>query len=349
MSQLLQKDWPYGPRNEATFLAEMNELSRAHIGNCAPYAAIWSGFEGANRLEELPWLHVGVFKQMDFRTTSAGIHHERVLNSSATSGSVASRIALDRASSELQAASSAAILSDFLDETARPLLVLDSSRSLIARGTVSARIAAALSLRPLASDIHFLLAEAENPSSLDWTVLDRLLDSHEELLVYGFTWMLWLALGDCDIPEATLERLSSRRIRFVHSGGWKKLKARTIGPEAFNTQLLSHCGPGSTVTDYYGLVEQVGVIYPLCEAGFRHVPRWANVLVRDAWTLNPLVGETGLLQLMNTLPRGAPYQNVLTEDLGRIEPGTCPCGRSGARFVLEGRVPQAELRGCANV
>jgi hypothetical protein len=52
---------------------------------------------------------------------------------------------------------------------------------------------------------------------------------------------------------------------------------------------------------------------------------------------------------MNTLARGAPYQNVLTEDLGRIAPGDCDCGRSGKRFELLGRVPQAEVRGCANV
>jgi hypothetical protein len=72
-------------------------------------------------------------------------------------------------------------------------------------------------------------------------------------------------------------------------------------------------------------------------------------LVRDSWTLESLVGEPGQLQLMNTLARGAPYHNVLTEDLGRIVPGNCPCGRSGTRFELLGRVPKAEVRGCANV
>ena len=103
------------------------------------------------------------------------------------------------------------------------------------------------------------------------------------------------------------------------------------------------------MVDYYGLVEQVGIVYPLCSAGFRHAPAWADVLVRDSWTLTPLADGPGQLQLLNLLARGAPYHSVLTEDLGRLVPGDCPCGRATRRFDLIGRVPQAEVRGCANV
>jgi Acyl-protein synthetase, LuxE len=56
-----------------------------------------------------------------------------------------------------------------------------------------------------------------------------------------------------------------------------------------------------------------------------------------------------MLQLLNVLAHGAPYHSVLTEDLGRLAEGQCPCGRPGRRFQLLGRVPKAELRGCANV
>ncbi len=73
------------------------------------------------------------------------------------------------------------------------------------------------------------------------------------------------------------------------------------------------------------------------------------MIVRDPWTLEPLVGATGQLQLINVLAYGAPYQSVLTEDLGEAVDGPCPCGRPGRRFRLAGRVPKAEVRGCANV
>ena len=102
-------------------------------------------------------------------------------------------------------------------------------------------------------------------------------------------------------------------------------------------------------SDFYGLVEQMGIIYPMCEYGARHVPVWADVIIRDVYTLKPLMEETGQIQLLNVLAYGAPYHSVLTEDVGRLIPGECPCGRKGRRFDLLGRVPRAEIRGCANV
>jgi hypothetical protein len=349
MSRLLDQAKPYAPRPEADFLDEMNTLTRFHLEGCPEYARIWPDFEPADRLADLPWLHVGLFKHIAFKTTGEGIRHERTLKSSATSSGVPSLVALDRASSELQSASTLAIFRDFIGEGARPLLVLDSSRSLLTRGEVSARVAAALSLRPLASEIHFFLDDAADPGSMKWGALEEHLARHDELLVYGFTWVLWLAWAAAEMPATVREALAGKRIHFVHSGGWKKLDTVRVDRQTFDERLLAGLHPDSRVIDYYGLVEQVGIVYPLCEAGFRHAPAWADVLVRAPWTLEPLVGESGQLQLMNTLARGAPYHNVLTEDLGRIVEGDCDCGRHGTRFELLGRVPQAEVRGCANV
>lgn len=349
MSQLLTAADPYGPRDEAALLAELNELTQQHLRGCPEYARIWPRFERAESPADLPWLHVGVFKHVPFKTTGEGIRHERTLHSSATSSGTPSQIALDQASSQLQSASTLAILKNFVGEGIRPLLVLDSSKSLRRPGGISARIAAALSLRPLASAIHFLLDDAEDPQSMKWDVLASQLESSDELLVYGFTWVLWQAWGGAKLPGHIRERLQGKRIDFVHSGGWKKLEALKVAPAMLNAALTEGLHPQSRVTDFYGLVEQVGVIYPLCEAGYRHPPLWADVLVRNPWTLECLQGEPGQLQLMNTLALGAPYHNVLTEDLGRAVPGDCPCGRSGTRFELLGRVPKAEVRGCANV
>jgi hypothetical protein len=341
---------PFGPREEAVFLEEANTLTRHHLDGCAVYARVWHECQPARRVEDLPFLHVGVFKHVEFKTAAAGIRHERTLKSSATTSGTASRILLDAQSSQFQSQSTSAILKDFLGDSRRPLLVLDGSKSLQQRGEVSARVAAALSLRPLASDIVFLLDDAENPASMNWPRLQCILEGHEELLVYGFTWMLWLAWGQMEKPEAIRRLLAGKQIHFVHSGGWKKLEAMKVGRDQFGSALLQNLNPGSRVLDFYGLVEQAGIIYPLCESGFRHVPRWAEVIVRDPFTLRSLSGgETGLLQLINTLAWGAPYHSVLTEDLGRLEPGSCPCGRSGKRFELLGRVPKAEMRGCANV
>ena len=339
---------PYLDRDDRAILEEMNELTQLHVRGCPEYATLFSGRSKAATVEELPFLHVGLFKRIALRTEFDGVVHERTLLSSSTTG-VGSRIVLDKASSELQRQSSTAILRDFVGDDVRPLLIIDSVKSLQQRGEISARVAAALSLRPLASELFFCLEKTDDICSLQESVVLDLLRKHNALLVYGFSWILWKAWGERKWSSQIQEALAKVRICFVHSGGWKKLESAKVDRAHFDEGLLKYVGVGSKVVDYYGLVEQVGVIYPLCKYGFRHAPRWGDVLVREPRTMELLVGEPGVLQLMNVLALGAPYQNVLTEDMGIMEKGECLCGRRGPRFTLVGRMPNAEMRGCANV
>ncbi len=343
MSALLEAP-PYAPREDARLLAEAVALTKKHLAGCADYARIWPGFDDAATFEDLPYLHVGLFKRVAFRTE--GVKHQRVLLSSATTSGTSSQVALDDVSAQLQSRSSLAILKDFVGEARRPLVVIDDAASLRQRGQVSARVAAALSLLPLASSTTFLL-RGDEPQ---WSLVEDAVRGEASVLVYGFTWALWQRWAQGGMPASLRALLASKQVHFVHSGGWKKLEAEAVSREALDGALLEGTAGGSRVVDFYGLVEQNGVIFPLCEAGARHVPRWAMVIVRDAWTMRAaLPGQQGLLQFINVLAHGAPYHSVLTEDLGSMIAGACPCGRSGPRFTLHGRVPKAELRGCANV
>jgi hypothetical protein len=338
---------PYGPRDDARFLAEMNALTRAHLAGCEAYRRMWPAWSAAARAQELPFVHVNVFKHLDLRTEAPGIVHQRTLRSSATTGASPSRVALDAASSELQARSTRACLAGFVGERKRPLLVLDAAAALRERGGIAARVAAAMALQPFASETRFLLADANDPASLRWGEVERALAGAGEALVYGFTWILWQAWAAAAKPASVEAALAGKTLHFVHSGGWKKLAALAVERATLDARLLAGLAPASRVVDYYGLVEQVGMIYPLCSAGARHVPAWGEVLARDPHDL--ALVEEGQLQLLNTLARGAPYHSVLTEDVGRVLAGPCPCGRAGRRFELLGRVPEAETRGCANV
>jgi hypothetical protein len=348
MSQFLEQA-PYAKRDDATFLAEMNALSIHHLKGCEAYARIWPDAHKAERLEDLPWLHVGVFKHLDLRTKFEGSKHVRTLLSSATSSGVSSKIALDTRSSQYQSQGTLAVLKDFIGDDQQPLCILDSASALRGGRQLSARIAAAMSLKPLASQLYFLLDDSNEASSMKWSELLEAIDGHDAFMVYGFTWMLWLAWADQAFPEEVRQALAGKRVTFVHSGGWKKLEAQKVGPEAFNAKLMDGLDPSSQVIDFYGLVEQVGTIYPLCPCGYRIAPAWADVLVRDPITGECLQENIGQLQMMNAISWGAPYHNVLTEDLGRLIPGGCSCGRSGTVFELIGRIPKSEVRGCANV
>ncbi|MBA2962921.1 MULTISPECIES: hypothetical protein [Ramlibacter] len=346
MSKLLEQS-PYASRDDAVFLREMNELVAHHRHHCPPYATFTSP-TAAERVEDLPFVHVGLFKRATLRSNTGPGTGGRTVLSSATSGQT-SRVFIDDASAALQARSSQAILADFIGGGRRPLLVLDSAASLRRRGEFSARILAAMSLKPFASEVFFLLSDAGDPASFSTIQLECALNQGGDLLVYGFSWMLWLAWARRELPQALRDEVARRRICFVHSGGWKKLEAASVDRAVFDSTLLAGAGTGSLVLDYYGLVEQMGVVFPVCDQGARHVPRWADVLVRDSWSLAALETGVGQLQLLNTVSWGAPCHSVLTEDLGRLLPGRCACSRSGPRFELLGRVPQAELRGCANV
>jgi hypothetical protein len=206
---------------------------------------------------------------------------------------------------------------------------------------------AAMALVPLSAGVSFVLdAPLDERCELDPSRLDALLEFNEHIRIYGLTWAIWTAFATA--PVSLAEKLRTRRIDFVHSGGWKKLEALAVPASKFDATLLAMSGPGSSVVDFYGLVEQVGVIFPACAAGARHIPRWAQVVIRDPITLAPIDDGVGLLQLLNPLARGAPYASVLTEDLGEWV-RSCSCVLGGRAFVLRGRLPASDVRGCGNV
>ena len=341
----------YAARDDDLFLAEMNALTAHHAQWCAPFRNMLEaqGREIAvRRIQDIPFTHVSLFKHVDLSSAAPGRQTVRSVLSSATTGA-SSRVAIDEFSAGLQARSSEAILAEFIGRDRRPVLVLDSVASLRSRHEFSARIMAAMSLKPFASEMFFLLKDAGDVSSLQLHQIECAMKASESLIVYGFSWILWLALAEAKLPEELQSALRQKTVAFVHSGGWKKLEDRKVDRATFEATLLAQVGPGSCVVDYYGLVEQMGVVFPLCDQNSRHVPRWADVIVRDSWTMEPLAEGEGQLQLLNTISHGSPCHSVLTEDMGRLLPGRCGCGRLGRRFELIGRVPKAELRGCANV
>ena len=336
---------PYGPRDDAALLAELTELTRQHRAGCSEYARIVGPETTFESFDDLPYLHVGLFKRLSLSTTRRGVSRGRTLLSSSTTGAAPSAIALDDASAALQGRSVAAILGEFVGAAKRPLLIVDDRRSL--RGPhVAARTAAALGLRAIASDLHFVLDSASN--EIRWDKVRSVLEGHASVLVYATSAVLWQRWAEGKPPPDVAALLKQRQLTFVHSGGWKRLERAAVARDTFDETLRGAAGAGSSVVDFYGLVEQNGVVFPLCEGGVRHVPRFAHAIVRDLRTLAP-TREAGLLQLMNPLALGAPYHNVLTEDLGRLVLGPCACGRKAPAFELLGRRTSAEVRGCSDV
>ena len=310
-------------------------------------------YRTAECIADLPYLPVGAFKTNPPLTLVDGANVIHTLASSATTGQTPSRVALDTPTSRRMVKGVVAIASDFIGHTRRPYLVIDTAETLAAHGTVGARAAAIQGLRPFATEMVCCL---DGDGSGQLRINEQRLSDFvakwrdQEVLGYGFTYVIWQHL--VGPLRARGVSLGMPKVRLLHSGGWKRLQDQAVTREAFASGVAQVFGcAAGRVLDFYGMVENVGIIYPDCEYGHKHVPAFGEVLVRDPLTLRPVrEGQQGLVQVCSALPTSFPGFLVLTDDIAEvIGYDGCACGRRGISFRFVKRVPQAEVRGCGNI
>lgn len=310
-------------------------------------------FRGAATIADLPYLPVGVFKADPPLALVSREEIKRTLTSSATTGQVPSRIVLDAATAKLMSKGVVTIIRDFIGPARRPYLVIDTAENLAAQAQIGARGAAIQSLGSFATEmVCCLRPDQESNSGLD---LDKLLAfaakwKSAAVLVYGFTYVIWTQLVQPLKRDGIT--LDMPNVHVLHSGGWKRLQQKSVTQDVFNREVASVFGcPPARVIDFYGMVENVGVVYPDCEYGNKHVPTFAEIVVRDPLTLAPVeAGQKGLIEVCSTLPTSFPGFLLLTDDMAEVvNYDGCPCGRRGVSFRFAGRAPKAEIRGCGNL
>ena len=305
---------------------------------------------GHSSYTDLPCLPVSVFKEFDL----CAVPQEqvvRVLKSSATTTGTPSKIFLDKPTAFRQSQALAATIMDVLGGQQRPYLVLDCEDVNSPGSTLTARGAALRGFMPFASSVTYALHQNGDGLQPQIDVLERFFQQHEgkPVLVSGFTYIVWI-----DVIQRLREkgiRFHHPQMRLFHSGGWKRLTEMSVEKEAFSEGVAQTFGCAPTdVRDFYGMVEQVGVIFVDCEAGNKHTPNFAEVAIRDFLTLQQVQpGQSGLIEVLSALPTSYPGQAVLTEDVGLfLGVDNCPCGRPGLFFRFQGRVAKAEVRGCGD-
>lgn len=338
----------------ALLKAELEYGAQRHPGY-ENYLRHWPiDYRSAARISELPYIPVGILKANPPLAFIGPDEVKRTLTSSATTSQLPSRVVLDAATSRRMTKGVVTIVRDYIGHNRRPYLVVDTPDSLRSAGPLGARGAAIQGLQPFASQATYCLHV--DPQGGELTLdLERLREfgdaqSDAEVLVYGFTFILWNHLVKPLMAENLCLNLPN--VHILHSGGWKRLQDQAVEKSVFNQQLarVVGCSP-DRVIDFYGMVESVGVIFPDCSEGNKHSPVFAEVIVRDPLTLAPVAaGEHGVVQVCSVLPTSFPGNLLLTEDLAQvIAYDGCPCGRRGISFRFAGRVPKAELRGCGNL
>jgi len=351
---------PYGvdPQQRHDALLALLKKELAYACDLNPrfrnYVESWPiDFRAADKIAELPYVPVGVFKANPPLALVEVDLVKRTLTSSSTTGQVPSRIVLDAATARRMARGVVTIIRDFIGPARRPYLVIDTPENLIAQAELGARGAAIQALGSFATEVVCCLRPGEDgDSGLD---LDKLLAfaakwKHDEVLVYGFTHVIWTRL--VQPLQSRGVALDLPNVRLLHSGGWKRLEQQAVTREVFARGVASIFGcSADRIIDYYGMVENVGVIYPDCDHGNKHVPAFAEIIVRNPLTLAPVeAGQQGLIQVCSVLPTSFPGFLLLTEDMAEvIAYDECPCGRRGTSFRFAGRAPKAEVRGCGNL
>jgi len=332
---------------EALLLEELAVLHSLHCDSCQLYRLIQDSRPPAavSSLGDVPFLPVRLFKELILRSVPEA-DVMKVLTSSGTTSQQVSRITLDRYTSRLQTKALASIVSSFLGPKRLPMIIVDSKSILQDRSQMSARGAGVVGLSNFGRDHFYAL---DDQMRLDLAGLREFIRKHERepFLVFGFTYMIWEYLAGALLKAG--ETVSLEKGILIHGGGWKKLQESAVTNEVFKKTIRERCGIGS-VHDYYGMVEQVGSIYMECEYGFMHAPNFADILIRDPQNWSVLTpGNIGIIETISVLPRSYPGHALLTEDLGTVHGiDNCPCGRLGTRFTVQGRLPQAELRGCSD-
>lgn len=331
------------------FTNKLSKLTFSHAQNCKEYKSILDGlgFDASKLVPyyQLPFIPVGLFKEFDLLSVSKEDIF-KTMTSSGTTGQAVSKIFLDRKTASNQQKTLVKIVSQFTGKARMPMLIIDSPSVIKNRAMFSARGAGILGFSIFGSDKTYAL---NDDMSINFKSISEFLDKHlgKEILMFGFTFMIWQHFYKELIKNSVKLDLSKGIL--IHGGGWKKLISEAVSKDEFKKRLNGVCGIKS-VHDYYGMVEQTGCVYMECEYGHLHASIFSDVITRRHTDFSLCeVGEKGIIQVLSLLPESYPGHSLLTEDEGIIlGEDDCPCGRKGKYFSINGRLKNAEIRGCSD-
>lgn len=337
---------------EKILTSRLVELTRHHKKNCLEYNCILDSigfnFDKIKSYKDIPFLPVRLFKELELKS----IPNEEVvktMTSSGTTGQAVSKIYLDRETSSNQQKTMVKIVSEFTGSSRMPMIIIDCPSVVKNRAMFSARGAGILGFSIFGAKKIYAL---DDEMRLDVNGLKDFLEKYKDqkILLFGFTFMIWHHF------YKELIRLKKEGITFdlsngilVHGGGWKKLISEAVSHDEFHQRLKDASGL-EHIHDYYGMVEQTGCIYMECECGHLHASIFSDVIVRNPIDFSEAaIGDTGIIQVVSTIPKSYPGHSLLTEDEGIIlGVDDCPCGRKGKYFKIIGRLKNAEIRGCSD-
>lgn len=336
-------------QKQVILLDQLNKLTRHHRRQCPAYNRLLEasgyGHDSVTDIHDLFPLPVRLFKEYELKSCDPD-DVIKTMTSSGTTSQRVSRIFLDRYTAGYQTKALVKIIQHYLGKQRLPMLIVDTSAIIKDRKLFSARGAGILGFSTFGRDHTYVLDEN---MEIDFETLETFLDRYkgDKIFVFGFTFMVWQYLYKPLLKSG--KKLNLENGVLIHSGGWKKLIEQAVDNATYNKSIRRQTGL-KHIYNFYGMVEQVGSIFMECKEGYLHAPTFADVVIRDFFTLRPVpFGQEGVIQVLSVLPHSYPGHSLLTEDIGVIAgEDDCPCGKKGKYFSVKGRIAKAELRGCSD-
>ena len=339
---------PYSLKKEqkAILLREhLAVLDSLHMNRCELYQRITESSQHYNKFGGNVYLPVRLFKDFSLKSVDDSSVF-KVLTSSGTTSQKVSKIFLDRETAANQSKVLVKIMQHFLGVQRLPMLIIDHPSVVKNRESFSARGAGILGLSNFGRNHTYAL---DDDMSINVERVASFIETHQgkPIFIFGFTFMVWQYFFKV-LKEKGLNLDLSGSI-LVHSGGWKKLIDIAVDNETFKEVAKATCSI-EKIHNFYGMVEQVGSIFVECDSGYLHAPNYADIDILDLRSQAILpFGEKGVVAVSSVLPSSYPGHRLLTEDLGTIVgEDDCACGLNGKYFVIHGRIPKAEVRGCSD-
>ena len=352
LNKLLSKDaFSLSPSEKKIFFLDyINKLNLHHYNKSDLYKRFLDKINLIPNkhitLNSFPFLPVRLFKEFNFLSINKK-NIFKTLQSSGTTSGMTSKIYIDKINALNQIKVLQKIFNNIVGKSRLPMLVIGSKNNNLNRNNFNASVAAVSGFSMFANKITYLLDDSDN---IDYENLNDFLNeySKSKFLIFGFTFNVFLNL----INKLEINKLNKKNLSkafLIHGGGWKKIEKQKIERNSFN-KLLKKKLNIKNVINYYGLVEQIGSIFFECKCGYFIASNFSEIIIRDENLVECADGQSGFVQLISLLPTSYPGHNILTEDIGEVVKNhNCTCYGHGKRFLIHGRVKDAELRGCSNI
>jgi hypothetical protein len=331
------------------FKKHINFLTHHHYKNSNIYKSYLDGIKynlkNQKKINNIPFLPVRLFKDFELLSIKKKKIFKTLLSSGTTSSNL-SKIYLDKVNALNQIKVLQKIFAELIGNERMPMIVVDKKNDLKDRNNFNASIAAINGFSIFANSTYYLLDQNNN---INYDLLNQFLkkNSKKKFFIFGFTSNIFLNL----INKLDLKKIDKKAFLnsfLIHGGGWKKIEEKKITRKKFNSLLKEKLGI-NFIRSYYGLVEQIGSVFIECECGYFIASNFSEIIIRDENFDECEPGKKGLVQLLSLLPTSYPGHSILTEDIGEIIlDNNCQCFGKGTRFLIDGRLKNAELRGCSN-